>query len=458
MTGIRKVYLRCLFPLPAAHSLLKLMLPLLPGKKSVRSFSESKSAEDLLSYLEMSWFYPQGFKKEKLLFDPLFIQAEGAEVVYKFVNPEALAGLGEKERWQQRLRLLQSEVELNKHSAAELFLGFRYLRWIDEEPEWISQTGTANPPESAEDLALVKLRLKPENTIFAELRDKAKLQDIQLRQLANRLVYFQRLSKSSLSRPAEDVWQAFYERISADLQVSEQAAQSVAELKRELRAARSAMQERYRQGAFIQGLSVGGLRNAYYLPREFAPRLCLYRSQLPVQSDVECDLASLSADFETLGFPQFAQRLEELYFAQSEFARSPLYELYKALALHKNSSSQWLRASVTLSRLKEPLLLVFNLEEWQGNMRSVIGLRDAICSADLSSQIGLVLASSWSKELLLELGESSAKSVICLRGKTPASSSRLLSGNKSIRERHLSPKHLTVGELWQACLSELQNG
>ncbi len=122
----------------------------------------------LAEWLELSWFYPEGFKKERVVETERSLIVFGATITYKFIKEEfAVSQRGTPASFEERWKTACQEVLRNRELAPDLYLGLRVLRWIDDEPHWITEYRgkDLNPdqvPDAADEVAIVMRRIPEE--------------------------------------------------------------------------------------------------------------------------------------------------------------------------------------------------------------------------------------------------------------------------------------------------------
>jgi aminoglycoside phosphotransferase family enzyme len=126
----------------------------------------------LAEWLDLSWFYPDGFKKEKVLETDRSLIVFGESITYKFIKEEySVSQRGTPASFEERWKSACEEVQRNRELAPDLYLGLRVLRWIDDEPHWITEFRgkDLNPdrvPDAADEVAIVMRRI-PEDSFLS---------------------------------------------------------------------------------------------------------------------------------------------------------------------------------------------------------------------------------------------------------------------------------------------------
>ena len=147
-------------------------------------------------WLEVSWFYPEGFRKEQIIETTRSWIVLGAQIVYKFlkVSEHAQADATSREFFAERWKAACEEVNDHRALAPDLYLGLRLLRWVDDEPVWISERPNDeldpfHPPLSADDVAIVMRRIPQGQMLHKALRDQS-ISESEVRIIAPQLKRF----------------------------------------------------------------------------------------------------------------------------------------------------------------------------------------------------------------------------------------------------------------------------
>jgi len=132
----------------------------------------------LRSFLELSWFFPQQFKKEQFLetADNYFVV--GQSDVYRFKKP-SLGSSQHLDSFADRWRAACLKIADGAALASNLFLGLQLFEWSDGELVWSSFIHPVNldpdfPPEeisSQGEVAIVMRRLPAENFLDKRLAE-----------------------------------------------------------------------------------------------------------------------------------------------------------------------------------------------------------------------------------------------------------------------------------------------
>jgi len=144
----------------------------------------------LAQWLEISWFYPQGFVKDVTIETSRAWISLGNGIAYKFFKlDQATPGTEKEESFEQRWRLACEEINDHRDLAPNFYLGLRLLRWIDDEPQWMSEKTTRSlapgrAPRSAQDVALVMRRIPQEQFLTESLRTGRRLPSNSIPKLA----------------------------------------------------------------------------------------------------------------------------------------------------------------------------------------------------------------------------------------------------------------------------------
>lgn len=303
--------------------------------------SWTRSELDLADWLELSWFYPQGFEKQELRETRSSYVVLGESVVYKFLkltssSTHALHDAGFPQIW----RKVCLEIQRNRELAPDLFLGVRLLRTIDGEPHWITELRSAElnpeqPPAEADQAAIVMRRIPTSSRLSDILEQEEEITHEKISEIAKRLVRFHK-------RKQRDGRRMFFEREREIIQVTEDSATrglerfckiygnlldpfsqaALAQARGFLNAARSKYFENFYERA-QKGFVVpchGALRAEHisvYPLQEEARAVSFYGRSVErgeMLEDVLFDLASLSCDLEVRGFGCIAREIEKQYF------------------------------------------------------------------------------------------------------------------------------------------------
>ncbi|HQH27001.1 MAG TPA: hypothetical protein PLP17_06355, partial [Oligoflexia bacterium] len=149
----------------------------------------------LADWLQVSWFYPRGFKREYIIETPRAYVVVGQGIVYKFIKEEnadsRAPGPAVLARWQSACEEVIDNLEL----APDIYLGLRLLRWVDDEPFWITQVQGRDlryriAAEDVDELAIVMRRIPYESRLSALLDQGDELEEPRLRALIKVLSRF----------------------------------------------------------------------------------------------------------------------------------------------------------------------------------------------------------------------------------------------------------------------------
>ena len=91
--------------------------------------STGTDALSLADWLDVAWFYPEDFRKERIVETSQSLLVFGESIVYKFLKsntPNRTLSFG------QRWAIACEEVLDNRELAPDLYLGLRLLRWIED--------------------------------------------------------------------------------------------------------------------------------------------------------------------------------------------------------------------------------------------------------------------------------------------------------------------------------------
>ncbi len=356
--GVRPSGLEPIQDASSARSRTTAQLPPRAGKNSQQSWARSEL--DLADWLELSWFYPQGFEKQEVRETRFAYVVLGESVVYKFLKPtprssQAVHDASFPEIW----RRVCLEIKRNRELAPELFLGVRLLRTIDNEPHWItelrsSELNPEEPPLNADQAAIVMRRIPEGHRLSEILLEEDELTHEQVAEIAKRLVRFHK-------RKQRDGRRMFFERERDIIQVSEDSASlglerfskiygnlidpfsqsALTQARGFLNATRSKYFEHFYERA-QKGFVVpchGALRAEHITVHpllEEARAVSFFGRSAErgeVLEDLLFDLASLSADLEVQGHGGLAREIEAQYFnAFPEVVDDILFRYYLTAA------------------------------------------------------------------------------------------------------------------------------
>lgn len=309
----------------------------------------------LEAWLDVAWFYPEGFERESIekLGDGWLVRGNG--FIYRFFEP--LPDIhDDRSRFARNWQLACEELLDNAPWAPELHYSLRLLRWNDDEPQWFSfkpdgDLDPLGPPEGIDDVALVMRRLPEERSLLCAVRSRKGLPASTGAEAAETLAAFHRHQRDTLP-PSERAWPLELIRTRHTDHLTKAFVSTGSFL------------DPFSRAAFleIQGFIAGFLRaNAELLPARFAEgwitvihgALSLqtvlmppHRSRGPVQlygradrgasnryGDVLEDLAAISVELEAAGHRAAARELERSYSGELRAAASPaLLRFYKASA------------------------------------------------------------------------------------------------------------------------------
>jgi aminoglycoside phosphotransferase family enzyme len=121
-------------------------------------------SKNLTQWLDLSWFYPEGFKKREIKHSLRSCTVVGESLSYRFQKYGADCSIADK------IERCRAELQLNKELAPDLYLGAKLLKWVDEEPHWFTQEFSASVlsrKESfeAEEIGLVMRTISQRNLL-----------------------------------------------------------------------------------------------------------------------------------------------------------------------------------------------------------------------------------------------------------------------------------------------------
>lgn len=308
----------------------------------------------LAQWLELSWFYPAGFEKERITETARAWVVLGNDVVYKFLKAGSDAATP-REAFRKRWRASCEELLDNRPFAPDLYLGLRLLRWVDDEPQWISESPgfDLNPlaaPARADDVAIVMRRIPDSDRLSHQLERREGISRRQISEIGHTLAEFHTRARAL---PHQNPFQRDPDAVLSGLhsRYLESLAAFVSEFGtfldpfsqiafHEVRAYLSSFYAHHsdrfiargRAGFIVDGHgALRAERIVYFGSRkpQFATRLA--RSTTDRSDDLLADLALLTVDLEARGQLHIAQEIETAYFKASKEAHDPqLYRFYKA--------------------------------------------------------------------------------------------------------------------------------
>ena len=307
------------------------------------SLSKQASGDlSLAEWLDISWFYPEGFTRERIIETDRALVVIGKTLVYKFFknSSDAASGKSFAERWQ----LACKEVLRNRETAPELYLGLRLLTWVDEQPVWFTElcnlellTGT--PPRDAQDVAIVMRRIPEADLLESNLADDRGISAGQINSMAGLLSSFhlRRRSKGirSFAAAPELLIESYCKQTFSPL---DQLEKHFADLKSENRAALAELRSFFTQklddlkhlfysraergdvvdlhgnlsasAICISPLEVEGQRVSFF----FRPEC----DEKKLYGDVLFDISKIVVQLEVNGRADLALKLEDEYFSLNE--------------------------------------------------------------------------------------------------------------------------------------------
>jgi len=298
---------------------------------------------ELQEWLDISWFYPEGFTREQLVESDNALVVLGKTLVYKFIKCPAKRGAENSflKRWQLSCR----EIVRNRETSPDLYLGLRLLRWVDGQPMWFTELCSGElladkPPESADEVAIVMRRIPGRNRLLNVLDDDRGLSVNQLADIARLLTSFhlRRRAKGikSFSVTPESLLDSYRVQTLGPMRVLEQhfgGARPECVMLRELKnyfnrkylEFAALFSSRAEQGMVIDlhgNLSVSSICLG---PIEVEGQRISFVSRPTCEEqlllgDVLIDLSRIVVDLELRGQSEYALRLEDEYFSLNEQA------------------------------------------------------------------------------------------------------------------------------------------
>lgn len=306
----------------------------------------------LLQWLDVSWFYPPGFTKDLTLETPTSWLALGNGIAYKFFKlHQSLIDSGNQEAFQQRWRLACEEIIDHRELAADVYMGLRLLRWVDDEPQWMSEKvarslDPARAPASANDVAVVMRRIPEQHFLYNRLAEPNFKTDTALDKLSARLKEFhtQSIGKSLVTfrdepsllhailferyqKPLNDFILSYGSFLDPFSQIAFEELRGFITSFLEKNA--HLFSARLKEGAFMD---CHGALNSEHIAIDDQGELAVFgrvsRNSPERFADFLCDIASLVLDLEARGFTTFAQQFEDKYFPLPSH-ENELYRFYK---------------------------------------------------------------------------------------------------------------------------------
>ena len=212
---------------------------LVPRDTGAPSVISSGHELDLRSWLEVAWFYPDGFSPASVVETKRSFLAFGERDVLKFIKPQgflpqALRGNPEfgqiPEPVSRQWADLVDEISDNLAFAPSVYRGIRALRWEEGEAQWLGERSAAElnpsrPAFAADELAIAMRRLPEHRRLDNLLVNPAGGQSTEftrpLLALATALVRQQRRGihwgKKLFESDTETILELFYEKYVSEL-------------------------------------------------------------------------------------------------------------------------------------------------------------------------------------------------------------------------------------------------
>lgn len=310
----------------------------------------------LAEWLQVSWFYPEGFKKQFIKETANAHLVFGEHQILKFVKSPNASVDDFKAKWFSACDEYADHLLL----CQNLYLGLLLLRFVDGEPTWEVrnswQSINRHITPNADEVVLVLHRVA-ERQLFAShlLRTSSKLQ-LKISTIASTLTKFHQQQKLDFAQQEESIdsavllsrWETQIRNFSLDFsnyldpytQIAlEQASSFVASF---VRNKQELFQRRLREGFYLDGHGALSSQHIYCkkLPHgsvgaadDFAVVLFARAAQFSTGrlSDQLNDVASLVVDFKSRGFHKAATQFEEAYFIRNGNSFHP--EIYRFLLI-----------------------------------------------------------------------------------------------------------------------------
>ena len=307
----------------------------LPPRPRYR-IEEHRSA--LSDWLEIDWFYPDGFKKQRIIETPEALIACGETLSYTFLRSTVGA---ESVSFAKRWKHACEEILGNNELAPDLYIGVRLLAWQDGELHWLSEyRGTdlrpSCPPAGADEIALISRRIPDTAKLSDYLLDGGEIRFKQIDHIIAHLTRFhKRRSKKSrqlyLDEPIASL--DFFEQSTLrkiDTFIDESANFLDPFSRATVLETFGAIQHLYSQNKELllqrakEGLCIDGhgrLRASTITIEplcEEGAAICISGRARPEerQQDVLADVASLTVDLEIMDADYLAEELERRYFLE----------------------------------------------------------------------------------------------------------------------------------------------
>lgn len=417
----------------------------------------------LAQWLDLSWFYPAGFEKERITETSRAWIVLGNDVVYKFLKAGSEAS-SPRESFRRRWRASCEELLDNRPFAPDLYLGLRLLRWVDDEPQWISESPgfDLNPrsaPSRADDVAIVMRRIPESARLSHQLESRRGIPRRQIAEIGRTLAAFhskiRERRRNPFDRDPDSILTALRARYVGSVAsfVSEFGTfldpfSQIAfhEVRGFISSFFSHHSERFlargNAGFIIDGHGALRSERVVYLrdhgsrKPQFATRIA--RDSLERSDDVLADLALLSVDLEARGLPHVARELEGAFHAASpEGTADPrLYRFYKA-ACAMRCAEQLLRGAFQTRETSATDFLATAFRHATGLTTPfllAIGGADAASLRTLARSVGefISVATVSVENTLPELPSYSAPDDLILERLLEAASRKILSGSSVI--------------------------
>lgn len=172
------------------------------AKRTAPALSEaviiSESPLELAQWLRVSWFLPSDFHQKRLVETESSLISIGENEVYRFRKFQAPHRPERRELW----RLLCEEIHDHHLTAPGLYRGLRPLRWIEDEPRWLTDAPLHDPdphlpPPNADDGAVVMERLADTQMLLSLLERGTEFPEHYLRTLVRGILRFHRRQRES---------------------------------------------------------------------------------------------------------------------------------------------------------------------------------------------------------------------------------------------------------------------
>ncbi len=304
-----------------------------------RSVLVTEQPLSLPQWLEVSWFYPEGFKREQVIETARSWVVLGNGIVYKFLKLDQTSEEDPRKLFTRKWQAACEEIVDNQKWAPDLYLGLRLLRLSEDEPEWTSlylpkDLNSKNIPQG-DDVAIIMRRVEEHNKLpnianrSATQSEKAlslfseRIVEVHRESLNQKNVIYPGLTARLLQKRYLDGLEIFvrdeasfldpFTRLALN-EVAFYLKSFLEQHEREI-CARAAINSVTDCHGALRADRIASLALPLSQP---AVNICgrLTRTHTSRNNDVLSDVAALSADLHARGFSLLAESFEQQYFAK----------------------------------------------------------------------------------------------------------------------------------------------